>query len=131
MPLNVSKKLKNTTGEAGKLLHGSDVPEDVQTFEIEVSEFRDAPEDFNSPVIADLAHTVFDADSFAVNKTNLRALVSHLGETLPDRCLVKLAVIKTRNPKTREDVRSLRVVSAQELTTATAKATHEKKRKRA
>lgn len=112
MPLNVSKKVGEPTGQAGKLLHGSDVPTDTKMVTAVVKKWREAPDGFNSPVIADFAEPVYGCAGMAINKTNLKNLVAHVGTELPDNCTVTFAVVLAHNPKTDKDVRSFSIVSA-------------------
>lgn len=61
------------------MLHGSDLNKTEQSVKIKVKELREAPKNFNSPAIIDLAEPVHDKLAFAVNITNLRALGELVG----------------------------------------------------
>jgi hypothetical protein len=61
-------------GTGAPMLHGSDLGRTETSVKIKVKELREAPKNFNSPAIIDLAEPVHDKEAFAVNITNLRAL---------------------------------------------------------
>jgi hypothetical protein len=105
-------------GGGPPMLHGEDVPRSVNKFKIKIKELREAPDQFNSPAIIDLAEPVYDREAWAVNITNLRALaqLSKLDpdetdfETLAEKVRGKtfdLYVSMVNNPQTRKMVRSL------------------------
>jgi hypothetical protein len=105
-------------GGGPPMLHGEDVPRSVNKLKIKIKELREAPEQFNSPAIIDLAEPVYERESWAVNITNLRALAELSGmdpdkgdfETLANKVKGKtfeLYVSMTNNPQTQKMVRSL------------------------
>jgi hypothetical protein len=100
-----------STGHAGALLNGSDVPAGTKTITIEVAGVREAPEGFNAPAIIDLKKPIYGKQAWAVNKTNLKAIIKLFGDD--DAKLVgrkiKLEIISVRNPQTGEIVPSLAV----------------------
>lgn len=61
------------------MLHGSDLNKSEQSVKIKVKELREAPKNFNSPAILDLAEPIHEKAAFAVNITNLRALGELVG----------------------------------------------------
>ncbi len=100
------------------MLRGQDVPRSVNKVKIKVKELREAPANFKSPFIIDLAEPVHERESFAVNITNLRALASLVGldpetadvEVLAGKVKGKsfdLYVSMTNNPSSKKMVRSL------------------------
>ena len=102
---------KRRTGQAGALLKGSDVPAGTKTVTVEVAGVRESPDGFDAPVILDLKKPVHGKSAWAVNKTNLKALIKLFGEDEQNLVgkKIKLEVISVRNPQTGEIVRSLAV----------------------
>jgi hypothetical protein len=102
---------KSSTGQAGSLLNGSDVPAGTKSITIVVAGIRESPEGFGAPAIIDLKTPMCGKSAWGVNKTNLRALIKLFGED--DQKLlgkkVKLEVISVRNPQSGEIVPSLAV----------------------
>jgi hypothetical protein len=66
-------------GASTKMLHGSDLNKTESSVKIKVKELREAPRNFNSPAIIDLAEPIHEREAFAVNITNLRALAQLVG----------------------------------------------------
>ena len=66
-------------GGGPPMLHGSDLLKSETSCKIKVKEIREAPKNFNSPAIIDLAEPVHEKEAFAVNITNLRALAALVG----------------------------------------------------
>jgi hypothetical protein len=100
-----------STGQAGALLNGSDVPTGTKTITIEVACIRESPEGFNAPAIIELKKPLYGKHAWAVNKTNLKVIIKIFGddeEKLVGR-KIKLEVISVRNPQTGELVPSLAV----------------------
>ena len=79
----MGKSLGDIRSERGgggpPMLHGSDLKKSEGQIKIKVKELREAPKNFNSPAIIDLAEEVYGKLSFAVNITNLRALAELVG----------------------------------------------------
>jgi hypothetical protein len=114
-------EIKSERGIGGPpMLHGSDLPQKVNSVTITVRELREAPANFNSPAIIDLAEPVYGKEAFAVNMTNLRRLAALVGFNDPDtadfeevrarvvkRKKFKLAVALVNNPKIGKLTRSL------------------------
>ena len=100
-----------STGEAGALLKGSDVPDGIKTITIEVAAMRESPDGFSAPAIIDLKKPVHGKSAWAVNKTNLKMLIKLFGEDEHKLVgkKVKLEIISVRNPQTGEIVPSLAV----------------------
>jgi hypothetical protein len=99
------------TGQSGELLKGSDVPNGTKTVTIVVQEMREAPEDFNAPVIIVFEKPVFGKKGWAVNRTNSKQIIKHFGEDTSKLVgkKIKLELISVRNPQTGEIVPSLAV----------------------
>src|ERR1700733_1157157 len=93
------------------MLDGSDVPPGTKTNTIEVAGVRESPEGFNAPAIIDLKKPICGKQAWAVNKTNLKAIIKIFGDD--DAKLlgrkIKLEIISVRNPQTGEIVPSLAV----------------------
>ena len=107
---------KRSTGQAGSLLNGSDIPAGTKTVVIEIAGVRESPEGFSAPVILDLKKPIYGKSAWAVNKTNLKMLIKLFGED-EQRLVgrkVKLEIISVRNPQTGEIVPSL-VVSPRQM----------------
>jgi hypothetical protein len=104
------------SGQAGALLKGSDVPDGTTTITIVIEEVRQAPEDFNAPVIITLKKPTYGKTAWAVNKTNLKMLIKLFGDSVEKLIgkKVKLVIITVQNPQTGEMVRSLAVSPKQQ-----------------
>jgi hypothetical protein len=104
------------SGQAGALLKGSDVPEGTATITIVIGEIRQAPEDFNAPVIVALKKPIYGKTAWVVNKTNLKMLIKLFGDNVEKLASkkVKLVIIMVQNPQTGEMVRSLAVSPKQQ-----------------
>lgn len=104
-----------STGQAGALLNGSDVPAGTKSIAIEAAGVRESPEGFSTPAIIDLKKPIYGKSAWAVNKTNLKALIKLFGED--EQKLVgkkiKLEIISVRNPQTGDIVPSLAVSARQ------------------
>jgi hypothetical protein len=103
------------TGQAGALLKGSDLQVGTKTITIEIVEVRESPEDFNAPLIIVFKKPVNGKNAWAVNKTNLKAIIKRFGDDAQSLVgkKVKLDVISVRNPQTGEIVPSLSVNAKQ------------------
>jgi len=98
-----------STGQAGALLNGSDIPVGTKTVTIVVAAIRESPEGFNAPAIIDFKTPVFGKSAWPVNKTNMKMLIKLFGEDeqkLVGR-KIKLEIISV--PQTGEIVPSLAV----------------------
>jgi len=100
-----------SNGQAGNLLKGSDVPARVKSLKIVVDQIRPAPDGFTAPAIIDFKTEVYGANAWAVNKTNLKAIMKHFGDD--EKKLrgkkITLDVISVRNPQSGDVVPSLAV----------------------
>ncbi len=93
------------------LLTGSDVPTGTKTVTIVVAAIRESPKEFSAPAIIDLKKPVYDKAAWAVNKTNLKAIIKIFGDD-PQKLAgkkIKLEIISVRNPQTGDIVPSLAV----------------------
>jgi ABC-type multidrug transport system ATPase subunit len=107
-------------GEGRTLLHGSDIPKKVNSVTIVVEGIREAPKSFKSICILDFAKPVHECESWAVNKTNMRALLEKFGLTDEDELndlsvkmkgkKISLGVAIVNNPQSGKMVRSLFVI---------------------
>ena len=107
------KKMLANRSNGPALLNGSDVPVGINSITITVAGVRESPEGFSAPAIVDFNKPVYDKSAWAVNKTNLKAIIKDHGEdeTKLVGKKIKLEIISVRNPKTGEMVRSLAVTS--------------------
>src|SRR5215471_13103537 len=105
----------HSTGESGKLINSSDIPDGTQTVTVPVAGIRDSPEGFKAPAIMDFEKPVFGKSSMVINKTNTKKLIKLYGddETKLIGKKIKLEVIKVHNPQTGELVSSLAVAGKQ------------------
>jgi hypothetical protein len=97
------------TGQSAPLLKGSDTPEGTKSIAIEIAGVRQSPEGFDAPAILDLKKPVYGKQAWAVNKTNMKALIKRFGEdanTLVGK-KIRLEISLVHNPQTGEMVRSL------------------------
>jgi hypothetical protein len=95
------------------LLTGSDIPATTKSITITVVAIRESPAAFSAPAIIDFKPPINGKSAWAVNKTNMKLLIESHGEDEADLVGRKIAleVISVENPKTKEMVRSLRVVA--------------------
>ena len=93
------------------MLKGSDLQVGTKTITIEIVEVRESPEDFNAPLIIVFKKPVNGKSAWAVNKTNLKAIIKRFGDDAQSLVgkKLKLDVISVRNPQTGEIVPSLAV----------------------
>jgi hypothetical protein len=97
------------TGQSAPLLKGSDIPEGTKSITIEVAGVRESPDGFGAPVILDLKKPINGKQAWAVNITNMKALIKRFGDdanALVGR-KIKLELSLVHNPQTGEMVRSL------------------------
>jgi hypothetical protein len=108
---------KRSNGQAGSLLNGSDVPAGTKSITIVVAGIRESPDGFGAPAIIDLKTPVYGKSAWAVNKTNLRALIKLFGEDEQKLAgkKIRLEVVSVQNPKTGEIVPSLAVSPRQAI----------------
>jgi hypothetical protein len=105
------KQLLASRATGHSLLTGSDVPDGTKSITIQISDAREAPDGFGAPLIIDFKKPQFTKASWAVNKTNVKALAKLLGDDEKSWLgkQVKLEIISVRNPQTGEIVPSLAV----------------------
>jgi hypothetical protein len=107
------KKLldKRRSGKAGALLKGSDVPAGTETVTGEIAAVRESPDDFGAPFIIDFKKPVCGKSAWALNITNSDLLMQKFGPQSEEWVgkKIKLEIVLTKNPQTREQVRSLSV----------------------
>src|SRR5258705_11520619 len=70
------------SGQAGALLKGSDIPDGTTTITIVIEEVRQAPDEFNAPVIVGFKKPISGKTAWAVNKTNLKMLIKLFGDSV-------------------------------------------------
>jgi hypothetical protein len=104
------------SGQAGALLKGSDIPDGTTTVTIVIEEVRQAPDEFNAPVIVDFKKPISGKTAWAVNKTNLKMLIKLFGDSVEKLIgkKIKLVIITVQNPQTGDMVRSLAVSPKQQ-----------------
>lgn len=104
-------------GEGAPLLKGSDLPPKQSSVVIVVKDLREAPDNFASIAIIDFAKDVFGKGAWAVNKTNMRAIMekfgidedaefSHVAAKLRGK-KITLVKVKVNDPKQKKIVDSL------------------------
>jgi hypothetical protein len=105
------KRMLASRSNGPALLNGSDVPVGTESITITVAGIRESPDGFDAPAIVDLKKPVYEKSAWALNKTNLKAIIKDHGEdeTKLVGKTIKLEIISVRNPKTGEMVRSLAV----------------------
>lgn len=102
---------KETLPGGAPLLKGSDVPKGQSTIKVKVKAVREAPKNFQSPVILDIEELHGKA-AMALNKTSCQALSDKYGDDLEKLVGKTLTfyVNMTNNPKTGKLTRSLTAV---------------------
>jgi hypothetical protein len=109
--MSMKDMLNAKGGGAGNLLKGSDIPSRIKTVTITVEAIREAPDGFTAPALIDMKTEVYGATAWAVNKTNMKAIIKLFGDD--EKKLkgkkIKLDVISVRNPSTGDVVPSLAV----------------------
>jgi hypothetical protein len=71
----IAGQFKKKKGEGKPLLHGSDLPAKSNSVVVICGDFREAPDNFGSIAILDFEKPVYEKESWAVNKTNMRAIM--------------------------------------------------------
>jgi hypothetical protein len=105
------KTMLNNRSNGPALLNGSDVPVGTKSITITVAAVRESPEGFGAPAIIDLKTPVYGKSGWAVNKTNMKAIIRAFGddETNLASRKIKLEIISVRNPQSGDIVPSLAV----------------------
>ena len=115
--MSIRDIMKDKGVEGPPLLHGSDLPNKVTSVKIVVEDIRPGPDNFNSIAIIDLAKEVHGCKAWAVNKTNMKALlekadldedceIEELAAKLKGKT-IKLSTARVNNPQTKKMVLSL------------------------
>jgi hypothetical protein len=110
--MNLKQMLdKRGSGQAAPLLNGSDVPVGTNSITIVVAGIRESPEGFTAPAIIDLKKPVYGKSAWAVNKTNMKAIIKRFGDDATKLVgqKIRLEVVQVLNPQSGEIVRSLAV----------------------
>ena len=119
--------MKRERGKGGPpMLHGSDLPASISQVTVVCKELREPPKQFNSMAILDFTKPVYEAESWAVNVTNLSLLAQKVGligeddklddvdfDELAKKCAGKkftLQKVMVNDPKKNKAVPSLQVV---------------------
>lgn len=76
---SIKDQFTKKSGDAVPLLHGSDLGKNEASVVIKVKDLREAPDNFQSIAIIDLDGDVKGKGAWAVNKTNMRALMEKYG----------------------------------------------------
>jgi len=99
-------------GEGGKLLKGSDIPKSKQNVVVFVNSVREAPEEWGSPLVMDIEE-VYECTALALNKTNVKHLVTMIGDDYDEWAGYEVTFTKVRvtNPQTGQSVTGLEVES--------------------
>lgn len=110
--MSIKDEMKKKGADGPPLLHGSDLPPKVSSVLIIVKELRLAPDNFGSIAIIDFVKPVFDCEAWAVNKTNMRALLEKFGLSDDDEISdlnakvagkkLTLAKVMVNNPQTKK-----------------------------
>lgn len=114
--MNLKQMLdKRGGGQAAPLLNGSDVPVGTNSITITVAGIRESPEGFTAPAIIDLKKPVYGKSAWAVNKTNMKAIIKRFGDDATKLVgqKIRLEVVQVLNPQSGEIVRSLAVSPTQ------------------
>jgi len=101
-------------GRTGKILHGSDMPNELKEIIVVCTEMRDPPPGVNSVYIMGIKTILDGRTAVFLNKTNTRRLKELLESDNPDEavgCSFKFAKIMANNPQTDSLVPSLQMVS--------------------
>lgn len=112
MALHHSAKTATGQQNAGKLLHGSDIPKQFDGVVVKVKAIREAPANFRSPYIVDFAEPLpYGCKAWGVNWTNAEIISQKIGDDLEAIIGKRMFLKKVRvnNPATDEEVWSLMV----------------------
>jgi hypothetical protein len=80
---NLRSALDNKKGESTPLLKGSVLPRKQGMITLNVTGCREAPENFNSPVLMDFEPVTIEGVEYGavpLNKTNTKVLLEHVGD---------------------------------------------------
>lgn len=106
-----AREALGTKGSNETTLKGSDLPQKMREVEVHIRECREAPKEFNSPLICDIVQ-IFGKTSFPLNKTNTRFLIEKLGDDYDQWAghVLTLEKTLTRNPRTNQQAYGLAIV---------------------
>jgi len=80
----LKEQFTKKAGDATPLLHGSDLPAKISSVNVKVKDLREAPDNFASIAIMDFEGEVYGKGAWAVNKTNMRAIVEKFNFDMDD-----------------------------------------------
>lgn len=110
--MSIKDQFKAKGVEGPPLLHGSDLPSKMTSVAVIVKELRTAPDNFSSIAILDFEKPVLECEAWAVNKTNLRALMEKFECTEEDEIedlskkmsgkKITLTKVMVNNPQTKK-----------------------------
>jgi len=115
--MSIKDTFKAKGVEGPPLLHGTDLPAKVSSVTVIVKEIRSAPDNFNSIAIMDFKTPVYECESWAINKTNMKALlekfnltdeveIEELSEKMKGK-KITLTKVMVNNPQTKKPTPSL------------------------
>lgn len=95
-----ASKARASRSEGGRLLKGSDVPKSKTAVTVAILGVREAPEEWTSPLIADIEET-YECESVALNKTNVDKAIELMGDDYDEwnKYDATFKVVPQRNPK--------------------------------
>ena len=110
--MSIKDEFKKKGVEGPPLLHGSDLKAGQSSVVVICKELRTAPDNFGSIAILDFAKPVNGCEAWAVNKTNLRALLEKFAMTEDDEIetlsrkmagkKISLTRVMVNNPQTKK-----------------------------
>lgn len=110
--MSIKDEFKKKGVEGPPLLHGTDLTAKQTSVKVICKELRTAPDNFGSIAILDFAKPVNGCEAWAVNKTNLRALLEKFDLTEDDEIeelskkmdgkTITLAKVMVNNPQTKK-----------------------------
>jgi hypothetical protein len=102
---------KATLPGGAPLLKGSDVPKNVNSIKVKVTAVREAPKNFQSPIIIDIQE-MYGKSAMALNKTSCQALADRYDDDLEKLVgkTVQFWIALQNNPKSGKLTRSLTAV---------------------
>jgi hypothetical protein len=115
--MSIKDTFKAKGVEGPPVLHGTDLPAKVSSVTVICKELRLAPDNFKSIAILDFMKPVYECEAWAVNKTNMRALLEKFRLTEEDEFedlaakivgkKITLTRVIVNNPQTKKMVPSL------------------------
>lgn len=103
-------------GSGDNLLKGSDLPQKTAKIKVVCVDVRESPEEFSSPLIMEIEE-VYGKSNWALNKTNIKALVSLIDDDYEKWSGHEIELTKfiTRNPTSKQQAWGLSVTGATKL----------------